>query len=130
MLEIGLKATSHVEVSSNNTAIALGSGDLEVFATPAMIALMESAAAKAVAEHLPEGSTTVGTAISSSHIKASGIGAQIEARAQVTAIEGRMISFTVEAVEGDVIIGEGIHTRAIVDRAKFMQRVSGLISKS
>ncbi len=126
MLEIGLKASSSTTVASSTTAIALGSGDLEVFATPAMIALMENAAMCAVAAHLPEGSTTVGTAMSSSHVKASGMGAQITARATLTAVEGRMLSFEVEAYEGEVLIGKGEHTRFIVDKTKFMQKVKSL----
>ncbi|MFI3323567.1 MAG: thioesterase family protein [Rikenellaceae bacterium] len=126
MLEIGLKASSSTTVASSNTAIALGSGDLEVFATPAMIALMENAAMCAVAPELPEGSTTVGTAMSSSHVKASGMGAQITATATLTAFEGRMLSFKVEAYDGESLIGEGEHTRFVVDKTKFMQKVKSL----
>ncbi len=123
MLEIGFKAESTTEVSASNTAIALGSGDLEVFATPAMIALMESAAMKAVSTNLEEGQTTVGTAISSSHIKASGIGAQIVATATVIGVEGRSISFKVEAFDSGALIGEGTHTRFVVDSKKFMNKI-------
>ncbi|MFR9502857.1 MAG: thioesterase family protein [Rikenellaceae bacterium] len=126
MLEIGLTAKSTTEVNTSNTAISLGSGDLDVFATPAMIALMENAAMNAVGAELPEGSTTVGTSMTSSHIKASGIGAQISAIATVTAVEGRMISFKVEAYDTETLIGEGQHTRFIVDRDKFMQKVKSL----
>ncbi len=126
MLEIGFSTQSTVEVNEKNTAIALGSGDLEVFATPAMIALMENAAMKAAATSLQEGETTVGTAMNTSHIKASGIGAQIVAKATVTAVEGRSISFKVEAFDSEVLIGEGIHTRFVVNKAKFMQKVQSL----
>lgn len=125
MSEIGFSAISEVVVSSENTAIALGSGDLEVFATPAMVALMENAAMKAVAPTLDEGATSVGTQISVSHIKASGIGATIIAGATITAVEGRKITLTVEAREDGVLIGEGQHTRFVVDREKFMQKVRG-----
>ncbi len=126
MLEIGLSAQSSVKVDDNNTAIALGSGDLMVFATPAMIALMENAAMIAVAAQLEEGSTTVGTAMNSSHIKASGIGAEIVATATVTSFEGRKITFKVEARDADGPIGEGEHTRFVVDKTKFMQKVKSL----
>ncbi len=126
MLKIGLSAQSSVEVSQNNTAIALGSGDLEVFATPAMIALMENAAMKAVAADLEEGSTTVGTAMNASHVMASGVGAQIVATATVTAVEGRKITLKVAAHDGEELIGEGTHTRFVVDRMKFMQKVKSL----
>ncbi len=126
MLKIGLSAQSRIEVSQNNTAIALGSGDLEVFATPAMIALMENAAMKAVAAELEEGSTTVGTAMSASHVKASGIGSQVVATAEVIEVEGRKISFKVEAHDTEGLIGEGEHTRFVVDKTKFMQKVKSL----
>ncbi|MFI3265145.1 MAG: thioesterase family protein [Rikenellaceae bacterium] len=126
MLEIGLTSQSTTIVDNNNTAIALGSGDLEVFATPAMIALMENAAMKAVAAELEEGSTTVGTAMNASHVKASGVGAQITASATVTAVEGRKIVFKVEAHDAQGLIGEGEHTRFVVDKTKFMQKVKSL----
>ncbi len=126
MLEIGLIATSKTKVDKNNTAIALGSGDLEVFATPAMIALMENAAMNAIATEIEEGSTSVGTSISTSHIKASGLGAEVVATATVIFIDGRLIKFSVAAHDGDVLIGEGEHTRFIVDKERFMQKVTSL----
>ncbi len=119
----GLSAQSVVEVTAENTALKLGSGDLEVFATPAMIALMENAAMKAVAEALPEGSTTVGTEMNASHIKASGMGAKITATAVVTEVEGRKITLNVGARDEAGLIGEGVHTRFIVDREKFMSKI-------
>ncbi len=124
MLKVGATAESSVVVTESNSAATLGSGDLSVFATPAMIALMENAAMKAVAELLPEGSTTVGTEMNSSHIKASGMGAEITATAVVTAVEGRKITFTVGARDGEGIIGEGTHTRFVVDREKFMSKLN------
>lgn len=122
MLEKGLSYTAHTTVTSENTARAIGSGDLEVFATPAMLAAMENAAMKAVADRLPEGSTTVGSEISATHIKPSGIGAEIAATAVLTAIEGRKLTFTVGASDGEGIIGEGTHVRYIVDRERFMAK--------
>ncbi len=122
-LNIGLSAQSKTVVNDTNTALTMGSGDLPVFATPAMIALMENAAMMAVAEALPEGSTTVGTEMSASHIKASGMGAEIVASAVVTAVEGRKITLNVGARDGESIIGEGVHTRFIVDREKFMSKL-------
>lgn len=123
MMEIGNFAECCVTVNENNTAIALGSGDLEVFATPAMIALMEGAAMKCVATDLPEGSTTVGTAMNSSHIKASAIGSEIVARAELVEIDNRKLTFKVTAYQGSDLIGEGVHTRFVVDRVKFMQKI-------
>lgn len=122
-MEIGLTFTSTTVVDNTNTAVALGSGDMEVFATPAMVALMENAAMNAVAPHLEAGQTTVGTEISTTHIKASALGATITATATLTAIEGRRLTFAVTAHDGDNIIGEGTHTRFIVDRERFLAKV-------
>lgn len=122
-LKEGLSANSTTIVDESNTALKLGSGDLMVFATPAMIALMENAAMKAVAESLPEGSTTVGTEMNASHIKASGLGAEITATAVVTSVEGRKITLNVGARDEGGMIGEGVHTRFIVDREKFMSKL-------
>ncbi len=123
MLEIGLQAASEVKVSTNNTALALGSGDMEVFATPAMVALMENAAMKAVASTLPEGSTTVGTAMQTSHSKASKMGATITASARLVEIDGRRLRFEVKAWDEAGTIGEGEHTRFVVDRERFLSKL-------
>lgn len=123
IMEIGLTFTSTTVVDNTNTAVALGSGNMEVFATPAMVALMENAAMNAVAPHLETGQTTVGTEISTTHIKASALGATITATATLTAIEGRKLTFAVTAHDGDNIIGEGTHTRFIVDRERFLAKV-------
>lgn len=122
MLEKGLSCTVNLTVTSQNTALYIGSGDLEVFATPAMLAAMENAAMQAVAHSLPEGSTTVGSEISASHIKPSFIGAHIAATAVLTEVEGRKLTFTVGASDDDGIIGEGTHVRYIVDRQRFMAK--------
>ena len=123
MLETGLTHTSRVVVSDSNTAIALGSGDMPVFATPAMMALMENAAMLAVAPHLPEGSTTVGGQIESSHLKPSPLGAAVEATATLTGIDGRKLYFSVEARQGDAVIGRGTHLRFVVDRERFLSKL-------
>ena len=123
MLKEGLSYTSRVEVVLENCAVTAGSGDLEVFATPAMVALMENAAMNAVAAALPEGSTTVGAEMNVTHIKPSGIGAKVSATAVLTAIEGRKLPFTVGASDEGGMIGEGVHIRYIVDRARFMAKV-------
>lgn len=122
-MEKGLTYTSKTKVDKSNTAIALGSGDMEVFATPAMVALMENAAMMAVAPHLPEGSTTVGSMISSSHVKPSAVGKEISATAVLHEVEGRKLTFDVRAEDEDGLIGEGTHIRYIVDRAKFLSKL-------
>lgn len=123
MIEVGLKYESQTVVSSANTAKTLGSGDMEVFATPAMIALMENAAMMAVAPHLDEGASTVGIEMATSHIKASPIGATITASAELISAEGRKLSFKVKAWDEQGVIGEGNHTRFVVDRERFLSKI-------
>ncbi len=122
-LKKGLSSQSSVTVSAGNTAAAMGSGDLDVFATPAMVALMENAAMKAVADALPEGSTTVGAEMNVTHIKPSGLGAEIVATAVLTGVEERKLTFNVGARDAEGMIGEGIHIRYAVDRRRFMEKV-------
>lgn len=123
MLEKGLSAQSRTTVTAGNTAATMGSGDLGVFATPSMVALMEHAAMTAVAAALPEGSSTVGAEMNVTHIKPSGLGAEITATAVLTGVEGRKLTFNVGVRDAEGLIGEGIHIRYIVDREKFMAKV-------
>lgn len=123
MLEKGLSAQSRTTVVRENTAETMGSGDMPVFATPAMVALMENAAMTAVAEALPAGSTTVGSEMNCTHIKPSGMGAEITATAVLTAVEGRKLTFNVGARDAEGMIGEGVHVRYVVDREKFLSKV-------
>ena len=123
MIEIGLKHTSELMVTDTVTAIKMGSGDMPVLATPAMMALMENAAMLAVDDELPEGNTTVGGHIESSHLKPSKIGDKVSATAEVTKVDGKKIEFKIAAYSGDVLLGEGTHLRFIVDREKFMSRL-------
>ena len=122
-MEVGLKYESTVVVSPSNTAATMGSGDMYVFATPAMVALMENAAMLAVAAHLPEGSASVGTQMNTSHIKASPLGATITASAELTEVEGRKLTFAVKAWDEKGTIGEGVHTRFVVDRERFLSKL-------
>ena len=112
-------------VTEAKTAAALGSGTVPVYATPAMIALMEAAAIRALEGHLPPGHTSVGMDISVTHLRPSPLGAKVRARATVTGVEGRLVTFRVEAHQGNQRIGEGLHRRAVIDIAKFMARAAG-----
>ena len=122
-METGLQYTSTLTVDNAHSAMAIGSGDMPVLATPAMVALMENAAMMAVAPHLPEGATTVGGQISTSHLRPSGMGAVVTATATLEKIEGKKLFFRVEAHQGETLIGEGTHLRFIVDREKFMSKL-------
>lgn len=123
MLEKGLSASATVVVTDANTARAMGSGDMEVFATPAMVALMENAAMRAVAAALPEGVTTVGAEMNCSHIKPSAPGAEITATAVLASVEGRRLTFNVGATDAAGMIGEGTHVRYVVDRGRFLAKL-------
>lgn len=123
MLTEGLTHTSKVIISPALTALAMGSGDLEVFATPAMIALMENAAMKAVKDELDEGYTTVGAHIDVSHIRPSKKDKETSAKATLTKIDGKKLHFTVEAYEGDSLIGKGTHLRVIIHKEKFLSNL-------
>ena len=123
MLETGLTYTSRLTVGNENTAIALGSGDMPVLATPAMMALMENAAMLAVASELEDGDTTVGGHIESSHLRPTPVGAEVSATATLEKVEGRKLYFKIIAHQGDVVIGEGTHLRFIVSREKFLAKI-------
>ena len=123
MINEGLTHTSELTVDEAVTAVKMGSGDMPVLATPAMMALMENAAMLAVAGHLPDGCTTVGGHIASSHLKPSKLGETVTATATVTRVEGKKIEFEIKAYCGDVLLGEGSHLRFIVDKEKFMSRL-------
>lgn len=110
-------------VGNNDTALAAGSGSLLVLATPRMIALMEEAAMKCVADSLSASDTTVGTLMNVSHVKASPMGADIRAVAELTAVDGRKLSFSVKAYQGETLIGEGTHERFVVNIERFMSKL-------
>lgn len=122
-LKEGLSHRSNAIVVQHLTAKAIGSGDLPVLATPAMIALMENAAMLAVAPHLAETDTTVGGFMECSHLKPTGIGDEIEAEAILIKIEGKALHFDIAAYTGDSRIGEGHHIRYIVDRERFLSKL-------
>ena len=122
-MEKGLTFTSKTTVCAQNIAKAMGSGDLEVFATPAMAALMENAAMNAVSKALPEGTTTVGALLDISHLRPSGVGENVEAMASLEDVDGRKLTFRVIASDSKGLIGEGKHVRYVVDVEKFMSKL-------
>ena len=122
-METGLSFTATMRVTPEVTAEYIGSGDLAVLATPAMCALMENAAMTAVAPHLEEGQTTVGTALNIEHIKATKVGDTVTATAVLTEVNGRELKFNIAARDVVSLIGEGTHTRFIVSREKFMAKL-------
>jgi putative PIN family toxin of toxin-antitoxin system len=122
-IPLGAQGSAQVTVTEAHTAQTMGSGSLPVFATPAMIALMEAAAVNALASHLNADETSVGIALSITHTAATGLGAEVQASAEVVSVEGRQIGFQVVAQDSNRIIGEGTHQRVVVNRQRFMQKV-------
>ncbi len=124
-LQTGLLGEIRVVVTERDTAIAHGSGGVPVFATPAMIALMENAALTSVARYLSEGNTTVGIKISSTHSAATPVGMEVTAKSELMEIDGKRLVFRVEAFDEVGRIGEGIHERFIINTDKFMKKIIG-----
>jgi len=121
-LSTGLKGRCETVVVQENTAAAVGSGLLPVFATPMMVALMENAAVNALAGHLSEGEGTVGTAMDLTHDAATPIGMKVWAEAELTAVDGRALTFTVAAYDEAGPIGKGVHHRFIIQNEKFLAK--------
>lgn len=124
MLEQGLKYTATTTVTEDKTAKAMGSGTLDVFATPAMIALMEEAAYKAVADYLDEGCGSVGTYLNIKHLAATPLGMTVRCEAELVEIDNRRLVFSVKAYDEVGLIGEGSHERFIVQNEKFMAKTN------
>jgi fluoroacetyl-CoA thioesterase len=119
----GIKGEKKISVTADKTATAYGSGTVDVFATPAMIALMEQTAMESVAPALPEAFVTVGTEVSVKHFKASLPGEVIVCHSELVQADGKKLVFEVEASDASGIIGKGTHTRYIVDKQKFIDNL-------
>ena len=119
----GLRNSEELVVEHKDTAAVYGSGALEVFATPAMIALMEKTCLMGVCDKIGEGNTTVGIAVNIKHLKASSVGATIRCEAELTEVDRRRMVFKVQCFEGETLVGEGIHERFVVDSEKFMAKL-------
>lgn len=121
-ITVGMKGEAGTLVEREDTAREVGSGDLLVYATPCMVALMEGAACEAIAQAIQDGQTTVGTALNIEHISATPVGLDVRAEAEVTAVEGKVITFRVTAFDEAGEIGRGTHKRVIVNSQKFLER--------
>ena len=122
-ITIGMKGTAETSVERQDTAYEVGSGDLLVYATPCMVALMEGAACEAILPALPEGKTSVGTLLNITHISATPVGMDVRAEAEVIEVDGNSVTFQVTAFDESGKIGEGIHKRAIITSQKFLDKV-------
>jgi len=124
ILEPGLAATVTLVVGPSDTAAAFASGAVEVLATPRLVGLLEEAAALAVGPALAEEQTTVGTRVEMRHLAATPIGMRVTASAELVAIEERRLRFRIQAHDERELVAEGTHDRAIINRARFLERVA------
>jgi predicted thioesterase len=124
-IEPGLSGRAVLTVGDADSAIAMGSGDVAVLATPRVVALMEAAAVVAIEGALPIGFTSVGSRIEVDHLAPTAVGAEVVAHAVVTGVEGRSISFDVTVDEGNSTVAQGSHVRVVVERVRFVSRLAG-----
>lgn len=120
----GLRGEASVIVNETNTASKLGSGSVPVFGTPALVALMERAAINALRPHLDEGQDSVGVSVNVKHLAATPMGKRVRAEAEVTAVEGKKITFAVRAFDSQEKVGEGVHERVLIDREAFIWKIA------
>ena len=121
-ITVGMKGEVSAEVERADTALEVGSGSLLVYATPCMVALMEGAACEALEGAVPEGKTTVGMELNISHLSATPVGMAVRAEAEVTAVEGNIITFALSAYDEAGKIGEGTHKRCVVTVQRFLDK--------
>jgi predicted thioesterase len=120
MLEPGLEATVEETVTEAMTAEWLGSGDVPVLGTPAVLALAERAACEAIAGHLEDGQTSVGSKVELAHLAPTAVGEKVVARAKLTAVDGRKLSFEFTVSDEKADVARGTHQRVVVDRDRFL----------
>ena len=122
-IQPGLSAEIEITVSETETAVHLGSGSIAVYATPALVALMENAAVRALEGYLPEGQTTVGGQIDVRHLAATPVGMKVRALAELVEVSGRKLTFNIQAWDEVEQIGEARHVRFLIDTKKFIAKV-------
>ncbi|MEF9940453.1 MAG: thioesterase family protein [Clostridium sp.] len=129
MLEVGIRGRQEVMVTEDNSANTLGSGLLEVFATPAMTALMEKTAWMSVAPYMNDGEGTVGTVLNIKHTAATPLGMMVRCESELIEVDGRRLVFHVEAFDEKEKIGEGEHERFVINNEKFILKALKKVEK-
>lgn len=124
MLEVGIKAKNEIIVTEELSAAAMGSGTLLVYATPAMIALMEHTAYQSVEKELEDGFGTVGTGIEIKHVSATPIGMKVRCESELIEVDGRRLVFSLKVYDEKCLVGEGRHERVIINNQKFLDKVN------
>ncbi len=126
-IPIGITCEEVFEVKHEHSAKNIGSGDIDVLATPSMIAFMENVAWKCVKKYLPKDYITVGVNVEVKHLNPVPIGANVLVKASLIAAEGRKLVFKVVVFWGDIKVGEGLHERYVVHRARFLEKVKKML---
>ncbi len=124
MLEKGIKNTLTIKVTDDKTAKVMGSGILDVFATPSMVALMEQTAAESVQPHLDEGVTSVGTKINVEHLAADPVGIEVTCESTLTEVDGRKLCFDITVSDQHGVVGKAYHERFLIKSESFMAKTN------
>ncbi len=124
MIETGIKGHREQIVTPEMSAARVGSGLVDVFATPMLVALIEQTCYESVLPHLEEGQGTVGTLVNVSHVSATPVGKRVWCESELTEVDRRRLVFSVKAYDDGGLIGEGTHERFVIDTAKFMEKLS------
>lgn len=129
MMQVGITGKQTITVTEERTAAAMGSGTLPVFATPAMIALMENTASESVAGELEDGQGTVGTLINVKHVAATPVGVEVTCETKLVEVDRKRLVFEIKAYDAAGVIGEGTHERFIIDNEKFMAKAEAHVKR-
>lgn len=122
VLEVGIQGRAEALVEQEDTAKAVGSGDLLVYATPCMVALMEGAACESIAPYLAEGESSVGISMNVAHTSATPVGMEVRAESRVTAVDGRKVTFEITAFDEKGEIGRATHERVVIKAERFLEK--------
>lgn len=128
-MQVGITGKQTITVTEERTAAAMGSGTLPVFATPAMIALMENTASESVAGELEDGQGTVGTLINVKHVAATPVGVEVTCETKLVEVDRKRLVFEIKAYDAAGVIGEGTHERFIIDNEKFMAKAEAHVKR-
>ena len=128
-MDTGIKNKMEIVVTEDRTAKAMGSGELLVFATPAMIALVEETCWKSVADELESGQGTVGTMLDVRHVSATPVGMKVWCESELVGVDGRKLTFSVKVFDEAGLVGEGTHERFIIDNKRFLEKAAAKTAK-
>ena len=123
-MDTGIKNKMEIVVTEDRTAKAMGSGELPVFATPAMIALVEETCWRSVADELESGQGTVGTMLDVRHVSATPVGMKVWCKSELVGVDGRKLTFSVKVFDEAGLVGEGTHERFIIDNKRFLEKAA------